>query len=303
MFKVEETILENVFKIFNKDKENAEDDIQTIQKWVSEQPHFLQPLERRSVANFLILNKFSIEKTKQKIDNYYTIRTKLEEVYKEMNPKFSSYVKEVNQIAYCTLHPQLLDYNRVLFFRIRNPNLVEKLNPYAVLRYIAAYQEMRIREDVMHGDILVYDCKHIPASFFLKLTPTFMYKSLMMIYQQIYSFRMKALYVINLPSFGETVITILKMVSKPKIFERMHFSSEDTIIKEKFPEDFLPVDFGGKGMSLEKLQEIMVSEYEQHASFFEHLEKFKVDESRRPAKLENDEMLGFYGNFKKLNVD
>ncbi|KAJ3652774.1 hypothetical protein Zmor_018710 [Zophobas morio] len=83
----------------------------------------------------------------------------------------------------------------------------------------------------------------------------------------------------------------------------MHFFSEDTIIKEKFPEDFLPVEFGGKGISLETLQEMMVSEYEQHVSFFEHLEKFKVDESRRPAKLENDEMLGFYGNFKKLNVD
>ena len=39
----------------------------------------------------------------------------------------------------------------------------------------------------------------------------------------------------------------------------MHFSSEDTIIKEKFPEDFLPVDFGGKGMSLEKLQGIDVT--------------------------------------------
>ncbi|KAJ3652770.1 hypothetical protein Zmor_018706 [Zophobas morio] len=100
MFKIEETIIKNVAKTFVKDKESTEDDIRTIQKWISEQPHFLQPLERRSITNFLVLNKFSIERTKEKIDNYYTIRTKLEEVYKEMNPRFSSYVEEVNQIAY-----------------------------------------------------------------------------------------------------------------------------------------------------------------------------------------------------------
>ncbi|KAJ3652775.1 hypothetical protein Zmor_018710 [Zophobas morio] len=197
MFKVEETIIENVVKTFDKDKESTEDVIRTIQKWISEQPHFLQPLERRSITNFLVLNKFSIEKTKQKIDNYYTIRTKLEEVYKEMNPRFSSYVKEVNQIAYYTAHPQLLDYNRILTLYC---------------------QEMRIREDIMYGDIFIYDCKHLPASFFLKLTPTFLYKCLIMIFQQIYSFRIKTIYIINFPSFGETLITILKMVSKPKIF-------------------------------------------------------------------------------------
>ncbi|KAJ3652769.1 hypothetical protein Zmor_018706 [Zophobas morio] len=93
------------------------------------------------------------------------------------------------------------------------------------------------------------------------------------------------------------------MVIKPKLFERMHILSDDTTIKEKFPEDLLPVDFGGKGISLEKLQEMMVAEYQQHLSFFDDLEKFKVDENLRPANLENDEMLGFYGNFKKMNAD
>ncbi|XP_063924738.1 retinaldehyde-binding protein 1-like [Zophobas morio] len=303
MFKVEETVIENVVKTFDKDKESTEDDIRTIQKWISEQPHFLQPLERRSITNFLILNKFSIEKTKQKIDNYYTTRTKLEEIYKEITPKFSSNVQEFIQIAYLLPHPQLLDYNRVFFFKIRNPDLAEQLDNYVMARYVVACQEIRMREDVMYGDIFVIDCKHLPLSFFLKLTPTFLYKFFFMIYQQIYSIRLKGMYMINFPSFGETLVKILKTIMKRKIFERIHFLSEESLINEKFPEDFLPVDFGGKGISLEKLQEMADPEYEQHLSFFDYLEKFKVDENLRPAKLENDEMLGFYGNFKKLNID
>lgn len=36
---------------------------------------------------------------------------------------------------------------------------------------------------------------------------------------------------------------------------------------------------------------------------FDKLEKMQVDESLRPKPLSNDDMLGYYGNFKQLNLD
>lgn len=42
---------------------------------------------------------------------------------------------------------------------------------------------------------------------------------------------------------------------------------------------------------------------DNHQYRFDELEKLKIDESKRPAPLINDEVLGFHGNFKKLNVD
>lgn len=41
-------------------------------------------------------------------------------------------------------------------------------------------------------------------------------------------------------------------------------------------------------------------EYKEH---FDELLEMKVDESLRPQKLINDEILGFHGNFKKLDLD
>lgn len=36
---------------------------------------------------------------------------------------------------------------------------------------------------------------------------------------------------------------------------------------------------------------------------FNKLDVLKVNEALRPEKLNNDNVLGFYGNFKSLNVD
>lgn len=36
---------------------------------------------------------------------------------------------------------------------------------------------------------------------------------------------------------------------------------------------------------------------------FDALAKMEVNEELRPAPLENDDVLGFHGNFKKLDVD
>lgn len=41
----------------------------------------------------------------------------------------------------------------------------------------------------------------------------------------------------------------------------------------------------------------------EHKDRFDKLATMKTNESLRPGKPVNDEVLGFYGNFKKLQVD
>ena len=50
-------------------------------------------LDSQALKNFLLLNKCSFEITKQKIDNYYSVRSRVPDIAFEMNPK-RPYFKE-----------------------------------------------------------------------------------------------------------------------------------------------------------------------------------------------------------------
>jgi hypothetical protein len=49
-----------------------------------------------------------------------------------------------------------------------------------------------------------------------------------------------------------------------------------------------------------EMTRLKLTEYQER---FDHLDTMRVDEGLRPEKLDNDEILGFYGNFKNLDVD
>ncbi|XP_063924362.1 retinol-binding protein pinta-like [Zophobas morio] len=181
MFKVGECTVEKILQSFDKNKEGIDEDIVNLQKWMDDQPHLPETLDKRSTMNFLILNKFSIEKTKQKIDTYYTVRTKLDDVYQHINPKLP-HMTEFRNIIYFVPHPQLLDFRRVFFCKIRNADLAEKLDPCNMLRCMVNVHEMRMREDVMYGEIFVVDCYNVPLSYYLKLNPTIIFKCMAVIY-------------------------------------------------------------------------------------------------------------------------
>ena len=48
---------------------------------------------------------------------------------------------------------------------------------------------------------------------------------------------------------------------------------------------------------------MITTKFDEYQNRFDLLDAMKVDESSRPDKTTNDEILGFHGNFKQLNVD
>lgn len=85
-----------------------------------------------------------------------------------------------------------------------------------------------------------------------------------------YSGRLKSLCFVHFPKWGEIALNLVKKVIKPKLYERVSlgflaklkkniffykikFYDDFESLKEVFPEEVLPVDFGGVGYTLEQL--------------------------------------------------
>jgi hypothetical protein len=67
--------------------QSVNNDVKIIKHWIKSQPHLPEIMEEVKIRNFLNLNKFSIEKTKQTIDMYYTIRSMIPDFFENNNPK------------------------------------------------------------------------------------------------------------------------------------------------------------------------------------------------------------------------
>ncbi|XP_063904218.1 uncharacterized protein LOC135123477 [Zophobas morio] len=103
--------------------------------------------------------------------------------------------------------------------------------------------------------MFVFDGKDTTLRFMLKATPMILYKMMVVIYKQVFSNRLKAVYIINAPPFTEKLLAILRSVLKPKLIERIHFCENLGVLVEKIGSEVLPMGYGGKENSLEELQE------------------------------------------------
>ncbi|KAJ8926574.1 hypothetical protein NQ314_021045 [Rhamnusium bicolor] len=68
-------------------------------------------------------------------------------------------------------------------------------------------------------------------------------------------------------------------------------------------EEILPKDYGGDEKSLQEINELWKQKMGEYKDRFDKLDVMRVKEELRPAPLKNNDILGYHGNFKKLDVD
>jgi hypothetical protein len=72
-------------------------------------------------------------------------------------------------LAYCTILPRLTHHMyRVFAFKMRNKDLIDKMEPHNAMGLLHNIQELRLKEDVMFGDIVILDMKGINMGYLAK---------------------------------------------------------------------------------------------------------------------------------------
>ncbi|KAJ3654079.1 hypothetical protein Zmor_013292 [Zophobas morio] len=304
LFHVDDNTLSSVLQVYNKTEQSLAENVKNLKKWMHLQHHLPEILDDKTVQNFLILNKCNAEKAKEKIDMYYTARSQLSHLARNMNPRCSN-MKEVANLMYHVPLPKLTkDMCRVFVNKYRTTDKVGQIEPYDILKMAANLQEIRLKEDIMFRDIFIFDIEGTCMGFLSKLTPNFAGTAITL-YQKVYSLPVQGVYIIHAVPYVSTLLAIAKAFVKPKIFKRVHVCKDASILKEHFSLEILPKDYGGTEKSVEELHELCQLKFQDYRDRFNLLDELRVNENLRPTQLanENDEILGYHGNFKKLEID
>ncbi|KAL4712415.1 hypothetical protein ACJJTC_001576 [Scirpophaga incertulas] len=278
-----------------------QDDIDAIMDWFKKQPHLVDAgITRAMVERILITAKGSLEKTKQRIDNLYKYRALAPELIQDRDKDLSPFCGDLWSFYRQAAMPKLYKGHRISIIKFGDPD-PNNFFTDILFRNTFMLGDIRLQYDYMLGEIWVIDIKHCVVGHLLRLNPIIMHKTAQ-IFQEGLGLRVTAMHVLNCPSFGQTLMTIMKQFFKPKLLDRTIFHKNLDDLYKYIPKQYLPKDYGGDEPSLDEYRDMYDEEFrsENTKQFLLKCSNYVSDESKRPGQIYQDQMIG---SFKKLDFD
>ncbi|KAG5883902.1 hypothetical protein JTB14_037186 [Gonioctena quinquepunctata] len=295
----DKTVLKKALDGFGKTEKQLDEDVRTLREWLKTQQHLPEISSDNHIINTLLINKFSIENCKQRLDMFYTIRTLLPEIYGKVDSK--AMIEIADLIYFFPLPKRTPEGDRINIVRMTDCD-IESFDLYGWMGYCYNIFEFKFQHDLCTSEVVVNDLKELKFGHVLKVTPIHL-KKIVMILEKVYNNRVKQFHFLNCPSFVSNLLNMLRSLMKPKLAARIHVHQDASSIGKIIPLETLPSDYGGSELSLFELNELWKEKLAKYGDRFDALLKMKTNEKLRPTPLINDEVLGFHGNFKKLEMD
>ncbi|KAI8441975.1 hypothetical protein MSG28_005644 [Choristoneura fumiferana] len=269
----------------NENAETKDADLAHIKEWLKKEPHLPDEFDDQRIMTFLRGCKFSLEKTKRKLDMYFTMRAAVPE---QMPP-----------LPGLTPNGRRVILMRGLDKDVTTPNVADAFKLALMLGDVRLNEE----KEGVAGDVYILDASVATPTHFAKFTPTLVKKFLVCV-QEAYPVKLKEVHVINVSPLVDKIVNFVKPFIKEKIRERIFLHSDINDLYKYVPQEMMPTEFGGNAGSLDDLHKSWVKKMEEYTPWFAEQENIKADESLRPGKPTNyDELFGIDGSFRQLVID
>ena len=196
--------------------------MRALREWIAKQPHLNARTDDQFLVTFLRGSKHSLERAKEKLDLFYTIRTSMPEIFQDYDPA-SPRNRELIRIGSMLPLPNPVtpDGPRILMMRYTyEPG---EFTMMELIRYQTWISSILMKEDdnmIIGGQMGLIDFKGASMGHFTQFTPALMKKFALMT-QDANPMRMKSFNYMNVPSFFESVFNFFKTFLNEKIKKRV----------------------------------------------------------------------------------
>ncbi|XP_049840183.1 clavesin-2-like isoform X1 [Schistocerca gregaria] len=294
----------HIRKELNEDVNTREDALQHIKDWLAKQPHLPDFQDDQRIMTFLRGCKFSLEKTKRKLDMYFTMRAALPEFFTDRDVTRPELKEILDNVAFPPLPGLTPNGRRVI---VMNGKTKDYQGPLVAdgMKLIFMVGDIRLLEEQtgVAGDVYVLDASVATPAYFAKFTPS-MVKKFLVCVQEAYPVKLKEVHVINVHPLVDTIINFAKPFLKEKIRNRIFVHTSLDTLYNYVPKEMLPAEYGGDAGPIDVIHQAWVKKMESYTPWFKEQEKMIADESKRPGRPKtHDDLFGVDGSFRKLTID
>ncbi|XP_043272931.1 retinol-binding protein pinta-like isoform X2 [Venturia canescens] len=290
----------------NENDDQLKEAIRYIDEWLSKTPHIVARTEPQWLASFLRGCKYSLERTKEKLDAYYTIRTHLPEIFTNRDPKKGKIKEILSSGTYLPLPLTASSSSpRVILVRgaIWDPKKYTFLDVLVV--FFMIMDVLLLEDDRLNvaGQDIVLDLTGSRLEHASQFTPSVIKKAVTC-FQNAYPMKTKSLHFINAPPTFDAIFVIFKTFMSEKLRRRIMVHNNPNDLYKYIPKSVLPSDYGGEGPSIEAMTKDWKNKVTDRREWFLEDEKYRVNESMRPGKpISGMDLFGVDGSFKQLSFD
>ncbi|CAK1603325.1 unnamed protein product [Parnassius mnemosyne] len=280
---------EKAKKEINENPRRVMSDISAIRTWLQKQSHLhsVNPSDQWLVA-FLRGSKFSLERCKEKLDMYYTLRTIVPEFLSNRDP----------------LNPRIQGILKLgVFLPLQKCSEID--SPRICIVRVGT--EIMMFEDdnfTVSGEEVIVDMKNVGVNVLSQWTPA-LAKKVITCFEKALPVRLKSNHILNTPIGFDTAYSIFKAFLGEKLKKRIKVHNQNyAALYKEIPKRVLPKEYDGEDGGLQELTDYWQAKVESYRNWFLQEETVKSDESKRPDKPKSTSSLfGIEGSFRKLDVD